>query len=256
MCWVIGCGYGPKAQVTLPWMRKLWRWSFERDLVDSPIMDAVKVEYEKQGRDRVYTDDEIITIRKAADQLNPVEQAYVKLLALLAPRKTALALMCRTDLDNCDNPTLWTTPHEHTKARKKSNKKKVYLTPLPLLAQRLVKGLLRPAECDRLFPGLPIYLTRAQRPWFDGHDLTAKLIEHGAPKDFSYHAFRHTVATFLENAGHSEWERGLIQNHSGSASVTAGYSHGYPLELKRAPLTKWAHHVEQLVTPEGVSRLR
>ena len=48
----------------------------------------------------------------------------------------------------------------------------------------------------------------------------------------------------------------IVVNHSGSASVTAGYSHGYPLELKRALLTKWAHHVEQLVTLEGVSRLR
>ena len=34
------------------------------------------------------------------------------------------------------------------------------------------------------------------------------------------------------------------------------YSHGLPLELNRALLTKWAHHVEQLVTPEGVIRLR
>ena len=31
---------------------------------------------------------------------------------------------------------------------------------------------------------------------------------------------------------------------------------GVPVELKRALLTKWAQHVEQLVTPEGVSRLR
>ena len=59
----------------------------------------------------------------------------------------------------------------------------------------------------------PTHLSN-QRPWFDGHDLTAELIEYGVPKDFSYHAFRHTVATFLENAGHSESERGLILNHS------------------------------------------
>ena len=37
-------------------------------------------------------------------------------------------------------------------------------------------------------------VSKAQPPRFDGHDFTAKLIEHGAPKDFSYHAFRHTVA--------------------------------------------------------------
>jgi integrase len=181
---------------------------------------------------------------------------------LLAPRKTALALMRSTDLDSRDNPALWTTPHEHTKARKKSNKKKVYLTPLPPLAQRLVKGLLRSAEGDRLFPGLPIYLTKAQRPGFDGHDLTAKLIEHGAPKDFSYHAIRHTVATFLENAGHSEWERGLILNHSGSGSVTGGYSHGYPhlAAIARAgswPITSRSDgRVLRIASPSGCSSVR
>jgi hypothetical protein len=38
--------------------------------------------------------------------------------------------------------------------------------------------------------------------------------------------------------------------------VTAGYSHGYPLDLKRKLLTEWAEHVEQLVQPEGVTLLR
>jgi hypothetical protein len=44
------------------------------------------------------------------------------------------------------------------------------------------------------------------------------------------HAWRHTIATWLQNKGHSEWEIALILNHSGS-DVTAGYSHGYPVEL-------------------------
>jgi hypothetical protein len=58
------------------------------------------------------------------------------------------------------------------------------------------------------------------------------------------------------NAGHSEWEVGLVLNHAGSGSVTAGYSHGYPLELKRQLLSKWADHVERLVQPQGAALLR
>jgi hypothetical protein len=46
------------------------------------------------------------------------------------------------------------------------------------------------------------------------------------------------VATWLEKQGHSEWERGLVLNHSDSG-VTAGYSHGYPLDRKRELLEKW-----------------
>jgi integrase len=81
-----------------------------------------------------------------------------------------------------------------------------------------------------------------------GTPLSEKLVEFGAPKDFNFHAVRHTIATWLENAGHSEYERGLVLNHSGKAGVTAGYSHGYPLDLKRQLLCKWADHVEKLVT--------
>jgi integrase len=78
---------------------------------------------------------------------------------------------------------------------------------------------------------------------------------HGAPKDFKLHTFRHTVATWLKNKGLSTWERGLVLNHSVSG-VTEEYSHGYPVQAKRELLTKWANHLEGLVTAEGVSRLR
>jgi hypothetical protein len=58
----------------------------------------------------------------------------------------------------------------------------------------------------------------------------------------------------LQNEGHSEWEIGLVLNHSGSG-VTADYSHGYPLELKRTLLEKRADHVEGLVGRKGVAFL-
>jgi hypothetical protein len=66
--------------------------------------------------------------------------------------------------------------------------------------------------------------------------------------DFGFHVWRHTVATFLEKKNHSEWERGLVLNHSGSG-VTAGCSHGHALDLKRALLCEWADHVQRLVEP-------
>ena len=173
------------------------------------------------------------------------------------PRKTALACLRRSHLDNGDNPTLWTTPWELTKSRKKvSKRKREYLTPLPPLAQRILKSMPNSdKDPDVVFPGLPVHETEGGRPTFYGVPLQRKLVERGAPADFSYHAWRHTVATFLENAGRSEWERGLILNHAGSG-VTTDYSHGHPLALKREMLCKWADHVESLVQPEGAVLLR
>jgi len=88
-----------------------------------------------------------------------------------------------------------------------------------------------------------------------GHAIRRQLIQHGAPKDFAFHTMRHTLATWFEDQKYSEWERGLVLNHSGSGSVTARYSHGRigPL-VKLEMLTAWAKHVEALVTPAGVSR--
>jgi hypothetical protein len=95
----------------------------------------------------------------------------------------------------------------------------------------------------RLFPSPPVHETKVGRPTFYGNDLKLKLVELGAPADFTFHAWQHTIATFLEDAGHSEWERRLVLKPSGSRSITAGYSHGYPLELKRKLLTERADDV-------------
>ena len=51
-------------------------------------------------------------------------------------------------------------------------------------------------------------------------------------------------------------ESGLILKHSASGSVTGGYSHGYPVELKRQLLEEWAAYIERVTTPERVTRLR
>ena len=104
--------------------------------------------------------------------------------------------------------------------------------------------MLRSHKDERVFPNV-----------HPGERLRVRIVAGGAPKDFNYHAARHTIATWLETKGHSLWERGLILNHA-DGGVTAGYSHGDPRDKKLELLTKWSDHVEQLVTPKGITRLR
>jgi integrase len=252
-----------KATVTLSHLKRLWRWAIQRGYVMTSIFDNVTPDYERHSRDRVYSDDEIKNIWKAADQMkSPVEGAYFKLLLLLAPRVSALAWMRRSHLDDANEPTLWVTPHELTKSKKRlrdPKKKRVYQTPLPRLAIRILKPMLKSAGVapDALvFPGLPIKQNKGggYEVWL-AHAVQ-RLVKRGAPKDYFPHACRHTISTWLENEGCSEWERGLVLNHSGS-SVTAGYSHGHATKLKLELLEKWAAHVESVITPaEGVAVLR
>jgi integrase len=136
---------------------------------------------------------------------------------------------------------LFTVPFERTKG-KVTRAKKPYLVPLPLLAQRIIKGIPR-RDNELVFPEL--VATR----------LKNKLVRLGVPPDFKLHTARHTVATALQNAGHSEWEVGLVLNHAASG-VTAGYSHGYALDRKRELLEEWADNIERLVRGEGVALLR
>ena len=60
----------------------------------------------------------------------------------------------------------------------------------------------------------------------------------------------------MQNEGASEFERAMILNHAGSGGVTGDYSHGYPLDLKRWWLERWANHIAGVVQPEGAELLR
>ena len=241
-------GHPAKARVTLAWLHTLFRWAWRRGILDENIMDRVEIHIEPKSRDRLYTDDEIKAVWQAANYMGGIEGGYIKLVLLLGVRKSELAGMKREEFDDPDNPTIWTVPHERVKIRKSATTKRVYIIPLPLLAQRIIKSLPY-LDNELLFPSV-----KNGKSLTPGQTLMAKITKLSDVEGWTYHACRHTVSTWLENEGHSEYERGLVLNHS-AYGVTAGYSHGYPTELKRELLEKWADHVAGIVQPRGVSVL-
>ena len=70
---------------------------------------------------------------------------------LTGVRKNELAKMHRDELDDPDDPTLWTVPFERTKSKKSTKRERVYLVPLSPLARRVLKPLLKGE--DLVFPG-------------------------------------------------------------------------------------------------------
>src|SRR5262245_24319877 len=88
---------------------------------------------------------------------------YVKLMVLLAARKTALVLMRWQDLKLDADPATWITPHEHTKTRKTASPR-TYGTPLPVLAREIISGLPRTGE--RVFPTIAVSRTLTGAPTF------------------------------------------------------------------------------------------
>jgi integrase len=234
------------AKQSLSWLKTAWKWFASQEIIEHPIMDVVEITVERtDDKDRVYSDDELKAIWKASDKLSLQESSYVKLMILLAPRKTALAMMKWDDLDS--QSTLWTTP-DYLVKKAKGAKKRVYRTPLPPVAQEMLRKLRRFGKDEhRVFPELRIMYSKAERPAVDTKPLKRRLVLNGAPEDMGFHDFRHTLATFLENAGHDQFDRALALNHA-IGGVTSGYSHGFAHERKLAVLNVWAAHVQKLTT--------
>ena len=101
-------------------------------------------------------------------------------------------------------------------------------------------------------PPPPDFIPEGWLPLFEvpGTALKTKVREQSKVEDWTYHACRDTISTWLQDQGHSEYERGLMLNHAESG-VTADYGHGYPNKLKRELTEKWANHVAQEVQPKG-----
>ena len=237
-------GQGATARVTRAWLRTMFLWAAKRKIVERSVMVDIEIEIERKVRKRAYTAEEITAVWNGAAKLDPIEAGFIKLILLLGVRKSELAGMRRSEFDDQAKPTLWTVPHERTKTRKSQKEERAYLVPLPKLAQRIIIGLPR-LNNDLVFPGRDPSV-----PLVPKTALKAKVREKSKVADWTYHACRDTIATWLHDQGHSKYERGLILNHAESG-VTADYSHGYPVALKRTLLEKWADHVAQEVQPKG-----
>ena len=231
------------ARQSLAWVKTMWKWLASEELIEHDTMHPLQIETVKRVRDRIYSAQELRMIWQVAGKLSEEECAYVRLMILLAPRKTALALMKWGDLDR--DLSLWTTPDELVK-KKKTAPKRAYKTPLAKPARDILMSMKRGNANDRVFPSLLIEWTEGGRPTYDSTGLKRRLVAKKAPKDFGLHAFRHTMATWLENRGYDLYDRSLVLNHS-LGGVTAGYSHGHALERKKQVLEAWADHISLII---------
>ena len=239
------------ARVALSWLKSLWRWAARMDIVPYPIMDVLQAKdfgIRKKTRDQTYTDDQIKALWTATGELSSHERAFLKLSILLSVRKGALVGLRKRELDDPKKPTLWTVPTERVKVRKSTEDQgRVYQIPIPPLASRVLVPLLK-GDGDLVFPSA----ARKDASMVCGTALAKKVREASGVADWTHHAHRHTVATWLQDQGHDEYDRALVLQHAGAGTVTAGYSHGYSLDRARELLEKWAKHVGAVVAAEGV----
>ena len=123
----------------------------------------------------------------------------------------------------------------------------MYVIPLSPLARRVLAPLLA-GDADLLFPSR----IKDGAPASIGTQFQRKVRAASGVADWFPHAHRDTITTWLQGKGYDLYDRGLVLNHSGSGTVTGGYSHGFSLDRTRALLDEWADHVSGVVAAKGV----
>lgn len=247
--------YAP-ARVTLSWLKTLWRWAWRQELVEFPIMDALKADdfgIISKVRKRTYSDKEIKALWNAkSDKLTSHEIAYLKLSILLAPRAGVLAKMCKAEIN--EELTIWEVPVERVKtsrAKQEAGTAKPYIYPLPPLAQRILKPLLKDLEADYLV----FESNTVQGVAMDPDNLAAKVREATKIEDWYHHAHRDTAATWLGKSGYDDFDQKLLLKHATATGATIHYGHGFAFERCKQVTEAWADHVASVVAPKGAELL-
>jgi len=105
----------PMATAVLAQVRKMFNWHATRDdAFNSPIVKGMaRTSPAKMKRDRVLTDDEIRTMWRALDLVEPPFRQLVRFLLLTAQRRDECSSASRTELGH--NTGTWTIPAERYK---------------------------------------------------------------------------------------------------------------------------------------------
>lgn len=75
-------------------------------------------------------------------------------------------------------------------------------------------------------------------------------------KDWYLHSHRHTIETGMAELRVEPHIRDLLLDHVSQRGAGKGYNHHHYKDEMREAMEAWAEHIERIVTPECVKRLR
>jgi integrase len=225
-------------------VRKMFKWSVSRGLIDRSPCDGIDPPSAEKSRDRVLNKDELRLVWRAADGLGFPFGPIVKLLALTGQRRSEVGGMEWRELDL--DKGLWTIPAARSK------NKRQHALPLSPEATAILKSLPRFSGSRFVFsPGntAPSGFSRAKTR-LDG--LIAKM--NGEPiAPWILHDIRRSVATELAGLGVNLPVIERCLNHvSGSFAGIVGVYQKQKYEVEqRAAMELWGRHVEALASGGG-----
>jgi integrase len=194
-------------------------------------------------RERVLTDDELLAVWRASEELNPRPRAFVRLLVLTAAREMEVADIAAGELDRAVGR--WTIPGARTK---NGLSHAVPLCPLALAELAAVwptDGEEQGAAAHRrLLGAVPGVGLRGFSK------LKARLDALSGVRDWRWHDLRRTVRTGMTRLGvPREHAEAAINHVSGRSALERTYDrHDYAAEVAAA-LGRWQAHIAALARP-------
>ena len=226
------------------YLRTFFSWCAEPGIEiceHSPMAGMKKPWNGEASRDRVFNDDEIAAIWKAADGESDHPRVLIKLLLLTGKRKTALAAMLRSEIDETG---LWEPPQD---LRRKRGNKRLHGIPLPALARQIIGALPKIEGNDLVFPG-----KKDGQHLVPGTNLQRSIQESSGVEDFFYHGLRHTMETRLAELRVPPHVRDIVLDHAPARGAGAGYDHHHYRDEMAEALEAWAEHVKGVLVKKRV----
>jgi integrase len=224
-----------QANRVLALVRKLYNWAISRDLLEHNPCLQVKPPGKEHQRDRVLNDDEIRLVWHAAEQLDPLTAAQLRLRLLTAQRGGEVRTMRWEHIDLASG--WWTIPGRIAKNGL------THRVPLSPPAQDILRTLQTTARPEPwVFPSH----RRPGQPVIDIRKAIHRVCLLSGVT-FTPHDLRRTAASHMTSLGVARLVVGKILNHA-EPGVTKVYDrHGYDAE-KRQALNAWGERVMELVT--------
>jgi integrase len=237
----------------------LWRWALERgDIEDNPVPSMAKPKVPK-SRDRVLSDEELVTVWQAAENLREPFGAYCRLLILTGQRREEVASIKWAELDRA--AATWTIPAA------KAKNGVTHIVPLSpavigefdqlALAQQVrAKAVVDPTLWPKsgpvvTFKGKVSISCFSQAKAEIDCEVTKLRKETGPLPRWQVRDLRRTLATGLQRLGvRFEVTEAVINHVSGAKGGVAGiYQQHDWKDEKRTALEAWARHVRAIVRP-------
>lgn len=239
---LMDAGYEVAANRYLVYLKMLFGWALDRDIIKTNPTDRIKKPGAERSRERVLSLNDLIVIWKASTRAEAESQdifaSIVKLLMLTGQRRTEISAMRWAEIDE-DAATL-TLPPERTKNGRE------HVVPLSKPALAILKA--RRAEQTATNLETEFVFTSWGKAPFSGYSKGKAALDLAAPTEqpWTLHDLRRTMVTRMTDDLHiaPHIVEAVINHVSGHKSGVAGtYNRAQYSNERRRALDAWADYL-------------